>query len=76
MAALQIYTDSSKMENGIAIAATTHDTTITNRRLPREASIFTAELTAMVEAMKRIELQEKMTNWKAIHNILRFEKCA
>ena len=56
---IQIYTDGSKMENGTAIAATTHDTIITNRRLPREASIFTAELTAMVEAMKWIELQEK-----------------
>ena len=56
---LQIYTDGSKMENGTAIAATTHDTIITNRRLPREASIFTAELTAMTEEMKWIELQEK-----------------
>ena len=53
-----------------------HDTIITNRRLPREASIFTAELTAMIKAMKWIELQGKMTDWRCIQNILRFEKCA
>ena len=50
-----IYTDWSKTENGSAYAAVAEGEVIAKERLPKEASIFTAELYAINAALKWVE---------------------
>ena len=50
----EIYTDGSKCDSGVGCAAITRDRMI-QASLPKEASVYTAELTALLNALKLIE---------------------
>ena len=49
-----IYTDGSKGQTGVGYAAVSNNTTV-KRSLPEEASVYTAELAAILEALNIVE---------------------
>ena len=57
---IHIYTDGLKTDTSAAFAAASEREIIAKKRLPKEASIFTAELNAIIAALKWIEEKDNL----------------
>ena len=63
---IHIYTDGSKTDTSSAFGAVSEDEIIAMERLPKEASIFTAKLNAIVAALKWVEEKDRQRKTFAV----------